>query len=334
VGGPSERRSGGVRDCRTCAEEQIRLLEQGSLPFLPRLEATVALGEGRTGLVLPRYTTLAKRLSEGMSLSETLRVVVAVCEQLARAGRSHGDLRPQNVLFSESGELMLADLATPALVEHRQRLATLGRARGWLPPEAQDGAPISPTWDAWALGQILHASATLGADRSLQLAPRGLDKVALAGIRERAVSRLAEEGSNPRFRARAAERLGTLLSRALSGPSEPSPPYRFERVAEMGERAAEVLALVRPHVKEVGRILMPGTGDSAVFQGGQPVEFSVTVATTQGVTDHEDLVCGVQLVDLDAEDDGRMPVEEAQFAVQLHPSGRLRYKLGCGWPSR
>ena len=110
--------------------------------------------------------------------------------------------------------------------------------------------------------------------------------------------------------------------------AEPSPPFRFTEFGSFAERLTEIAALARPHVVEVGRIHLPERAAESGFTDGDLIEFTVTVGCTPGVTDHEDLVCGIQLTAADASGHRRIPVEQAQLAVQVHPSGRLRYKLG------
>ncbi len=323
-----------VAACRAAAHEQAELLDGAPWPWLPRLEATVDLGGGRIGLVMPRYTTLEHRIEANqLPLIDALKVVIVVARRLAEAGVSHGNLRPTNILVNERGDPVLADSATPAMSTHGVRLLELAGERGWLPPEAV-GSP-APRWDTWALAQVLHTAAmtrsTTSDDGRVQrpgLPSDGLDKLALATLKDRALARLSTEGSNPRFRSRLAERLAALLNRALSADRDPSPPYRFAETGELAERADEIMALVRPAVQDVGRLLLPAEAPEGVFRGGQPVAFTVSVGCTQGVDDHEDLVCGLQIVDLDAEADGRVSLDEARFDVERHPSGRLRYKFG------
>jgi len=308
--------------CRAAAIETADALNRRAHPFLPHLEATVDLGGGRLGLILPRYATLAERLGTELPLSEVLRIVVHATRLLDAAGTTHGALKPNNVMVSESGDLLLSDPLPGAVAPARVLLAVRAGHRPWLPPEAQNGAVLHPADDTWALAQLLHVAA------AAETTEDGLDKVGLASVRDRARTALQEESSNPRFRSRVADRLAAMLSRALSPEREPSPPYRFDTHLVLQQRTAEVLALVRPRVEDVGKVLMPGTSDSATFRGGEPVRFTVAVACTPGVTDHDDLVCGVQLTDLDAEGEAaRVAIADAQFAVQQHPSGRLRYKL-------
>lgn len=321
-----------VSACAAIAREQIEQLQeavaQPAAPHTigpPRLEATVDLGEGRVGLILPRYATLARRMSSGLPHAEVLKLVHRVAGSLTATHRAHGNLRPSNVLFGERGEVHLADPATPTLTRHLAALAEHANAHAWLPPEARAGARVpAPRLDTWALTQLLWVSLME------QAAADGVDKLEVASARDRAHARFGTEGSNPRFRGRVAEREGALLSRGLSHDAEPSPPYRFDTCRELADRVSEVMALIRPKVVDVGRLLPPSSAPDGVFVGDGPVTFSVTVGGTPGVTDPDDLVCGLHLVDLDGPGDGRVPVEDAAVDVQVHPSGRLRFALTLG----
>jgi hypothetical protein len=323
--------------CAITAREQVEFIQDhafglpgasGARVQSPRLEATVDLGQGRIGLLFPRYTTLEKRLESGLPLSEALAIAQRIASALAEAGRAHGNLKPSNVWFGERGEVLLADPCTPAVVARSASLRFAeGPGRAFLPPEAGT-TRLGPSHDTWALCQLVWAA--LQPQR--QPAAGGVDKLALAGAKDRAHAAFATEGSNPRFRGRVSERLGALLSRGLSPDREPSPPFRFESLRELGDRVAEVVALVRPRIVDVGRLLPPASARDAVFTDpkGQ-VGFSVTVGGTPGVSDADDLVCGLLLTDLDKTDDEgrplRVPVDDADVDVAAHPSGRLRFQF-------
>lgn len=316
--------------CHEALMEQARLLERAEHAFLPRLESVVTLPDGRPALLMARYpTTLQRRLEGAMPLSQALKLVVHLTEQLARAGLVHGALRPSNVLLNERGEPVLTDWLTPAAARLVDRLEVLAEGRiSWRPPEA--GRP-SGLWDTWALCQVLwHSAMTRDAEASqrLELPDEGLDKVALATLKDRALARLGHEQTNPRFRARLTERLAAVLNRGLSRPAEPSPPYRFVDAATLLPRVQEVAALVEPRVDEVGRVLLgPDADANGVFSGGTSVDFTVSVACSAGVIDPDDVVCGLQLTDLDAPGEPRVRLPDAGFRVSTHPSGRLRFRF-------
>ncbi len=308
--------------CTRAAREQADLLEQGTQPFLPKLESKVELGNGRVGVVLPRYTTtLQRRLDQGLPLGDALRVVHRIALALAEANAVHGNLRPSNVLFGERGEIWLADMVTTPR-PYGARLLEEAGVRPWSPPEAAATRTPVGRHDTWALCQVLFAVVMDGST-----AEPGIDKLTVSALKDRVHTRLAAEGTNPRFRARVADRMGALLLRGLSAEIEPSPPYRFSTAKELADRVFEILALLRPRVVDVGRVMFPGHARDGVFQGEERVALSVTVGCTPGVADADDLVCGLQLVDLDDHRDGRRPIDDAQITVAIHPSGRLRFQI-------
>lgn len=320
--------------CAAALDEQARLLLRGDLPFLTRLEERVTLPDGRSGLLLPRFqATLGRKLEAGAPLTAVLLVVQRVAEQLARAGVVHGNLRPSNIFVADRGVPVLADVMTPSAARLLTRVETSSAPRGrWRPGEAAD-RPVA-TWDTWALCQTLWQAAMLrdttpGAAHRLESPCEGLDKVALASLKDRVLARLGVEGTNPRFRSRLADRLAAVLNRGLSRAAEPSPPYRFVDAPALLGRLEEVTALLAPRVGEVGRVLLANGADTrGTFQGSDGISFAVSVGCTPGVADHDDVVCGLQLVDVDApEPTNRVSVADAKFRVTTHPSGRMRFQF-------
>lgn len=322
-----------VDACREQLDEQLAWYRSAAA-WLPRVESVVKLPTGGAAILTPRYAgTLKRRLSSGITIRDTVNLLLRTCKVLEDSGgRVHGNLRPSNILVNERGEPVLTDWATPAGHAHLRRLSELAPDRDdWRPPEAQDGEP-RPTWDTWSMCLVLWRACMAtppkgDTRREERVAPPrdGLDKVEIAALRDRVVSRLKEEGGNPRFAPRVAERLGTLLNRGLSREHEPSPPYRFDGPAALRARLEEIAELLDPHVESVGRVLLSNAAKNDTFQGGEPVQFSVTVAASAGVQGHEDIATGVQIRDLDADGDGRVPATDTRYTVKAHPSGRLRF---------
>jgi hypothetical protein len=310
---------------RACAVEQADLLAQGH-PHLIALEDRIKLPSGAVALLLPHApTTLARQLASGLPLVQAIEEVQQVTDLLASARMAHGNLRPANILIDADGRPQLTDPLTPTLKT--------------LLPGAERAHPDRKRWsaadriatDTWALCSALYSAIQLddrAPDAALPEPPRaGLDKVALAELKDHAIARLRRDGANPRFIHRTAERLSTLLARGLSSQADPSPPYRFLTAADLAPRIAEVHALIRPGIASVGRLLLASGASGDVFDAPGPVGFTVSVGPTSGIHDPDDLVCGVRLTDLDAPGDGRVPLTDAQFAVNRHPSGRLRFEF-------
>lgn len=308
---------------RACAKEQAKLLADdanATKSYLVPLEDKITLPSGATALLLPYYpTTLDRQLRSGVPLTEALRVLAKVAHKLQDAKATHDNLRPSNILIDPAGEPVLMDVATPSM-------ETLAVGADRSNPERRRWAPADRiAKDTWSICQALYCAAALD-DRAVGVlpeAPAHLNKVSLAEIRDRIERRLRSEGANSRFITRTAERLGTLLGRGLSKDADPSPPYRFLQARDLAPRLTEVVALVDPGIDSVGKLLLASSAQSGVFHGPGPVGFTVSVAPTEGVQDAEDVVCGLRLTDLDT--NTRVPIEDAQFTVDRHASGRLRY---------
>ncbi len=307
---------------RLIAREHCELLGRRDWPFLPVLEGEIALPDGGTAVVIPRYPdTLARRISTGASLEELVELASRVAHLLKKVGAVHGNLRPTNVLLDDTGQPFLSDPATPSQAAWARRLESIRQDSGapW-PPETEDQLQSQGT-DTWALCRILFvATQTPGTSA----ASEPLDRHALADFKNRVVGRLGASGSNPRFRGRVADRLGSLVNRGLSDNVEPSPPYRFHRIDDLAQRIDEVAALLSPRVVDAGKLILGSEAPSGVFPGGRPVSFSVNIAASAGITDHDDLTTGLQLFDLDAPDT-RIPLDDVSFDAKTHATGRLRF---------
>ena len=307
--------------CANAATEQGKLLAGANLPYLPKLEAQLRV-DTRPALLLHHYSTsLQRRLDAGMALADALTMVAAVTAKLKAGRRVHGNLRPTNILLTDRGEPVLSDLATPATEAVLDRLEAIapGRVR-YRPPEA--GTEPRQGWDTWSLCQILYA-----ASMNSGPAVEGVDKIEIAAIKDNAIARLSAEQANGRFRSRLTDKLGAVLNRGLSPIAEPSPPYRFNDCNALLPRIEEITALLNPTVTDVGRILLGDASNQGLFQGDDAVSFATSVQCSAGITEHEDIVCGLQLIDIDADDGGRVPIHDASFKVSRHPSGRLRFQF-------
>lgn len=322
--------------CASVAAATRAVYEERSWPFLPRLLGTVRLPDGREGLVLPRFdASLATRIAGGVPLSDALDLVVRVLHQLttARAGGAvHGNLRPANLFSDASGNPVLTDPAVPALEPHRRLLEAAAPERAsWMPPEG--ASTPNGGWDTWALCLALwraSASPTAAEDptaRKGAVPEEGVGRVAIAAIKDAAAARLKAEGANKRFAPRAVAKLGAVLNRGLSPEHEPSPPYRFARSGELLERLVEVDELLHPRIESVSKVLLGASAKDGVFEGIDKIAFSVHVGATAGVTAQDDIAVGLQLLDLDAQGDGRVRVDGSRFTVNRYPSGKWRFEF-------
>ncbi len=322
--------------CRDALMEEARLYEQGQVPFLPRLEARFTGPDGQPAMLLPRLAeSLESRIQGGLGvgpLVDALLAVAMLVRQLAGAGVAgstvHGGLRTTNVLYSDTGELFLTDVATPATRRNIAAFANQApQGHAWLPPEVVGGGAggdgaWSPAVDTWALSMMLWRG-IVGPEAPIAWPTRGLDKASAGAVKDKLIQRMKAEDSNPRFHGRLAERVGVLLSRALSLEVAPSPPYRFSRLDEFVQRLEEVAALIRPQVTSVGKVLHDRPAARPFFATDEAVSFSVTVGVTAGVEGREEIGVGIAVFDLAR--DARVKDLDLGYTVDKHPSGRYRF---------
>ena len=80
---------------------------------------------------------------------------------------------------------------------------------------------------------------------------------------------------------------------------------------------------MRPGIQSVGKVLLDRPPASDTFETGEPVLFSVAVAASAGVEDHEEISCGIAL--FDEESGERLRSAECSYSADRHPSGRFRF---------
>lgn len=321
-----------ARLCREIALEQARVLGQATTPGLIRVEARFVTESGVPVLILPRLAhSLQARMDAGISMGDLLRAIAAAAQALRSAEptlRSHGNLRPSNILADGRGGWVLADPLTDTM---RRHLPALARARGiglsWLPPEARsrhEATAVDSSIDSYTLALHVLRAAMTPTDSTPPPAPEdGLDKATLVALKDAVRNRLATEASNPRFHARFAERLSTLLNRALSREASPSPPYRFPKLDEFGARLDELASLVNPSITHVGRLLLDRPPGTSAYTTDEEIAFSCSAGCSAGVESHEDIACGLAVFDLQA--DKRLRDLPCSYTVDRHPSGRFRF---------
>jgi serine/threonine-protein kinase len=167
--------------------------------------------------------SLASRLGQGpLPPGEVSAIGAEVCTALAyahRVGVVHRDLKPDNILISESGQVKVTDFAVAGAALGGDLTATgaLLGTLSFLAPEVLEGGEPDPAADLYALGVVLFKALT---GRSPRMA---MDLGATAGR-----PRLP---AHPRdFRPEVPRDLDTAVARALSvNPSE-----RFADAAELG----------------------------------------------------------------------------------------------------
>jgi serine/threonine protein kinase len=128
----------------------IRLLDIGAVDDQPFLVMELIVGK-----------TLAQRLREGpLSSRETADIGARLADALAyvhQRGVIHRDVKPSNILLSESGEAWLGDFGIAKLHEASAMTST-GSTMGtvsYMAPEQLEDSQVGPSADIWSLGVIL-----------------------------------------------------------------------------------------------------------------------------------------------------------------------------------
>jgi eukaryotic-like serine/threonine-protein kinase len=110
-------------------------------------------------------------LSMGRPETEVISVAIQIAEALQAALSQriiHGDIKPQNLMLSQTGEVKVLDFVLAALRERWQPVSsangplsglTLGRAR-YLSPERIRGEKLTPQSDLFSLGAVLYEMLT------------------------------------------------------------------------------------------------------------------------------------------------------------------------------
>ncbi|HEX2179245.1 MAG TPA: protein kinase [Actinomycetota bacterium] len=109
--------------------------------------------------------SLRERLASGPLAPATVAEIGAeICAALAAAhkmGVAHGNIRPENVLFTEAGHLKVSDFAIAKAALASPRLSDPGSPSGntYAPPELASGATPDARSDIYSLGAILYECA-------------------------------------------------------------------------------------------------------------------------------------------------------------------------------
>lgn len=184
-----------------------------------------------------RGGSLARRLADEGPLppAAVARIGADVCEALGyahRAGVVHRDLKPTNILLSESGQVKVTDFAVAGAALGGDLTATgaLLGTLSFLSPEVLEGGEPDASADLYALGVVLFKALT---GRSPRVA--GIDLASPTG-------KVRPQPAHPRdFRPEVPRDLDAAVARALSA----SPADRFDDAGEFG-RLLRSVADARP----------------------------------------------------------------------------------------
>jgi len=123
----------------------------------PAVRQVYVTGQNFEALALEHGALSARRaVSLLRQAAATLARLHGLQTPTAPHGVCHGDVKPQNLMVTTAGDVLLLDFeharAIGAVEEHR---AFSGGTVAWSPPEAHDGAPPDASFDVFGLGATL-----------------------------------------------------------------------------------------------------------------------------------------------------------------------------------
>ena len=151
-----------VKEIPIAKKKEARLMQHLEYPAIPKIIDYVETGE---------YCYLIMEYIKGQSLGEllrsgkrfSLREILALGKEIARVLEylhsrkppvCYGDLKPDNLMFSETGHLYLIDLGS-AMFDHGKIKQICEGTKGYAAPEQYQGY-LRPGSDIYALGKTLE----------------------------------------------------------------------------------------------------------------------------------------------------------------------------------
>lgn len=154
------------------------------------------------------------------STAEMLRLFLRICEAVSFAhanGIVHCDLKPENVMLGDFGEVLVMDWGVARASGARD--GVVAGTRGFMAPEQEQGQPVEAGADIFALGAMLREllpakhSRPLAAICSKATAREPRDRYATARELANDVARWLDGGPVSAYRETAVERAMRWLSR-------------------------------------------------------------------------------------------------------------------------
>jgi len=316
--------------CREILAEQGALAEGQRTTALPALQARIPDGDSSALVFAWAGVPLAERATAAASTSDLLELAVRAIDALKALTSVipfHGNLTAGNLLIDDRGQVFVTDPITPTFRRHQAKLyAAAGLPDHQLAPELRGltpPLPLSVPADTWGLCLQLTRALTIGQERFGALPVDGLDKPRRVALKDQLLNRLRKEPSNPAFHSRLVDKLVSLLNRALSQETSPTPPYRFRHLDELGKRFAEIRTLVHPTITSLGRLNWGLRAGADAFQTDEDARFTINVACSTGVEGRDEIGTGIAL--FDSESGERLRDVHCAYSVDKHPSGRFRF---------
>jgi len=101
---------------------------------------------------------LDEHLGQRHSLPDRLRLMEKIGEAVAFAhsrGVVHRDLKPDNIMVGEFGEVLIMDWGLAKIAQHTEPDGRVMGTPDWMSPEQSRGEPVNECTDIWALGKLL-----------------------------------------------------------------------------------------------------------------------------------------------------------------------------------
>ncbi|HSP14965.1 MAG TPA: serine/threonine-protein kinase [Thermoanaerobaculia bacterium] len=137
--------------------EEARTIARLEHPRIVPVHDIGELSDGRVfyAMKLVRGVTLSE-FARHRGVADLLRIFLRICETVAfahAAGVVHRDIKPQNVMIGEFGEVLVMDWGVAAAMRSEGEIAG---THGFMAPEQLRGGPADQRADIFALGAILE----------------------------------------------------------------------------------------------------------------------------------------------------------------------------------
>lgn len=151
---------------RLSVEASTRLLEEArAMASLQHPHMAILYGAELwrgTPVLLVEYfegKTLSDRLHDGPLPIETAfqigTTLADALDYLHKTGRSHGDIKPSNIAFTNGGVVKLLDFGLSRSLRDHAAFEPLGGTLAYLSPDVLDGHAPGPAADVWALSVVI-----------------------------------------------------------------------------------------------------------------------------------------------------------------------------------
>jgi tetratricopeptide (TPR) repeat protein len=221
--------------------------------------------EGRGYIAMASYPggTLRDRLRAGpLPAEEAVRIAVQAADALNAAhaaGVLHRDVKPENLLFDESGRIKVVDFGIARAAATGTRSGPTGGTTAYMSPEQIESRPMDGRSDLWSLGVVLFEM--LAGRRPFQGRDRAELMAAILG---------AEAPPLRELRPRVDPALAEVVARALAR----DPRHRFPNgkalAAALRQATRPAVGLAAAFAGRRGRRIALGVGAAALllFIGG------------------------------------------------------------------